>query len=97
MINYFENLGILAKLPIIIAITYLFPKYGTIDYTDTPMPVVVDASFYLWQICLILFVFAEHHFIYKLQQRKDGDYYGIVVTGYIITFALLILNLSRFQ
>ena len=95
MINYFENLGILAKVPILIAITYLFPKYGTMDRTD--MPVTVDLSFYLWQICLILFAFAEHHFIYKLQQRKDGDYYGIVVTGYIITFALLIINLSRFQ
>ena len=95
MINYFENFGILAKVPILIAITYLFPKYGTMDRTD--LPVTVNASFFIWQFALIFFAFAEHHFFYKLQQRKDGEYYGIVVAGYIITFVLLILNLSRFQ
>lgn len=89
------KLGILAQIVFIIAVMFLFPAYGTMDRTD--LPVQVDASWYSFQMLLALLVVFQHVFFEWIEHRSESDLRGLVLVFYIMTFALTIVNVSRFQ
>jgi hypothetical protein len=89
------KLGILVQIVFIIAVMFLFPAFGTMDRTD--LPVQVDASWYSFQMLLALLVFFQHSFFEWLEHRSESDLRGLVLVFYIMTFALTIVNVSRFQ
>ena len=90
-----HNYGILAQLPFIIGVTFIFPAFGTMDRTDAP--VAVDWTWYALQSVLGLAVIAQHLWFKKFEESYEGDARGIVMLFYIATFALTIINISRFQ
>jgi hypothetical protein len=89
------KLGILVQIVFILAVMFLFPAYGTMDRTD--IPVQVDASWYSFQMLLALLVVFQHIFFEWLEHRSESDLRGLVLVFYIMTFALTIVNVSRFQ
>lgn len=89
------KLGILVQIVFILAVMFLFPTYGTMDRTD--LPVQVDASWYSFQMLLALLVVFQHVFFEWLEQRSESDLRGLILVFYIMTFALTIVNVSRFQ
>lgn len=89
------KIGILVQIVFIIAVMFLFPIYGTIDRSD--LPVQVDASWYCFQMLLALLVVFQHIFFEWLEHRSKSNLRGLVLVFYIMTFALTILNVSRFQ
>jgi hypothetical protein len=89
------KLGILVQIVFILAVMFLFPAYGTMDRTD--LPVQVDASWYSFQMLLALLVVFQHVFFEWLEHRSESDLRGLVLVFYIMTFALTIVNISRFQ
>ena len=89
------KLGILVQIVFIIAVMFLFPAYGTMDRTD--LPVQVDASWYSFQMLLALLVVFQHVYFEWLEHRSESDLRGLVLVFYIMTFALTIVNVSRFQ
>ncbi len=89
------KLGILVQIVFILAVMFLFPAYGTMDRTD--LPVQVDASWYSFQMLLALLVVFQHIFFEWLEHRSESDLRGLVLVFYIMTFALTIVNVSRFQ
>lgn len=89
------KLGILVQIVFILAVMFLFPAYGKMDRTD--LPVQVDASWYVYQLLLCLFVIAQDVFFKWLHERSTFEIRGLVLVFYIMTFALTILNISRFQ
>jgi hypothetical protein len=89
------KLGILVQIVFILAVMFLFPAYGTMDRTD--LPVQVDASWYSFQMLLALLVVFQHIFFEWLEHRSESNLRGLVLVFYIMTFALTIVNISRFQ
>ena len=89
------KLGILVQIVFIIAVMFLFPAFGTMERTD--LPVQVDASWYSFQMLLALLVVFQHIFFEWLEHRSESDLRGLVLVFYIMTFALTIVNVSRFQ
>ena len=89
------KLGILVQIVFILAVMFLFPAFGTMDRTD--IPVQVDASWYSFQMLLALLVVFQHIYFEWLEQRSESDLRGLVLVFYIMTFALTIVNISRFQ
>jgi len=89
------KLGILVQIVFILAVMFLFPAFGTMDRTD--IPVQVDASWYSFQMLLALLVVFQHIYFEWLEQRSESDLRGLVLVFYIMTFALTIVNVSRFQ
>jgi len=89
------KIGILVQIVFIIAVMFLFPAFGTMDRTD--LPVQVDASWYSFQMLLALLVVFQHIYFEWLEQRSESDLRGLVLVFYIMTFALTIVNVSRFQ
>jgi hypothetical protein len=96
MKKFFENPGILAQLPALIAVLILFPIFGT---TATDAPVKVDASFYIWQTALCVLVLVEHVFFMKKEGEvhMSGTARPIVLAFFLVSFVLTILNLMRYQ
>lgn len=90
-----HNYGILAQLPFILGVMFIFPAFGTMDRTDAP--VIVDWTWYAWQSALGVAVIVQHFWFNKFQQSYEGDARGIVWLFYAATFALTIINISRFQ
>lgn len=90
-----NNFGILVQIVFIIAVMFIFPAYGTMDRTD--LPVKVDASWYSFQMLLCLLVIFQDIFFKWLQAKSEANIQGLVIVFYIMTFALTILNISRFQ
>jgi len=89
------KIGILVQIVFIIAVMFLFPAFGTMDRTD--LPVQVDASWYSFQMLLALLVVFQHIYFEWLEQRSESDLRGLILVFYIMTFALTIVNVSRFQ
>jgi hypothetical protein len=89
------KIGILVQIVFIIAVMFLFPAFGTMDRTD--LPVQVDGSWYSFQMLLALLVVFQHIFFEWLEHRSESNLRSLVVVFYIMTFALTIFNISRFQ
>lgn len=90
-----HNYGILAQLPFILGVMFIFPAFGTMDRTD--LPVSVDWTWYAWQIAMATGVIVEYFWFKDFQESYEGDAQGIVWLFYAATFALTIINISRFQ
>lgn len=90
-----NNFGLLIQIIFIVAVMFIFPAYGTMDRTD--LPVQVDASWYTFQMLLCLLVIFQDIFFKWLQERSEANIQGLSIVFYIMTFALTIINISRFQ
>lgn len=90
-----HNYGILAQLPFILGVMFIFPAFGTMDRTE--LPVSVNWTWYAWQSALACAVIVQHFLFKKFQESYEGDAQGIVWLFYAAAFALTIINISRFQ
>lgn len=90
-----NNYGILAQLPFIIGVMFIFPAFGTMDRTE--LPVSVNWTWYAGQSALAVAVIVQHFLFKKFQESYEGDARGIVWLFYAASFALTIINISRFQ
>lgn len=96
MKKLFENGGILAQLPALLAVLILFPIFGT---TATDEPVKVNLSFYIWQFSLCVLVLIEHFIFVKKEAELHvaGVARNLIFVFYALSFVLTILNLMRYQ
>ena len=96
MKKFFEEAGILAQVPALLAVLILFPLFGT-DAND--VRVKVDASFYVWQGILCVLPVLEH----VIFMRKQGELHEagaarpVVLVFFLASFVLTVLNCMRFQ
>lgn len=95
MRDLLEKGGILAQIPVLLAVMVLFPIFGT---TINDLPVKVDASFYIWQFSICVIVLIEH-FIFM---RKQAELHvqdvarPLIFVFYGLSFGLTVLNLMRY-
>jgi hypothetical protein len=95
MKKLFEEGGILAQIPALLAVLILFPLFGT-DAND--VPVKVDASFYAWQGILCMIPVLEHVvFMRKKDSIEEGPQKTMIWAFFIASFILTVLNCMRFQ
>ena len=91
-----EEGGILAQIPVLLAVLILFPIFGT---GDNDVKVKVDTSFYIWQGLLCVAPIIEHMVFMKKQGKlhETGAARPVVLAFYLLSFVLTILNCMRFQ
>jgi hypothetical protein len=96
MKKIFEEGGILAQIPAMLAVLILFPLFGT---SVNDMPVKVYASFYVWQGILCILPVLEHVIFMRKQGElhESGAARPVVLVFFIASFILTVLNCMRFQ
>lgn len=96
MKKFFEEAGILAQIPAMLAVLILFPIFGT---GTNDVRVKVDASFYVWQGILCVLPIIQHVIFMRNQGElhTSGAARPVVFVFYLASFVLTVLNLMRFQ
>lgn len=95
MKKFFQEAGILAQIPAMLAVLILFPIFGT---SADDIPVKVNASFYVWQGMLCLAPVIQHIVFIKLRPSLDeGTQKATVWAFFLVSFVVTVLNCMRFQ
>ena len=94
MKKLFEDFGILIQIPFLLFVLIYFPLGGQTIADDSP--VVVNASFYIFQTLICLLPISQHIIGKKLlADTISGPAFKIICFG--MSFILTVINCYRFQ